>query len=77
MGVFEDDIKDAKMPKEWDNIMNYNDEGIKLLAYNKMTVVLWGTFQHLISEVTTHLKGEITKSKGKGKGKDEDLRYFI
>ena len=59
------------MPKEWENVIYYNDEGIKLLAYNKMTVVLWGAFQHLISEVT-HMKGEITKLKGKGKGKDED-----
>ena len=36
-----------------------------------MTVVLWGAFQHLISEVT-RFKGENTKLKGKGKGKGED-----
>ena len=41
-GFIADDIKDAKMPKEWDNIIYYNHEGIKLLAYNKMSVVLWG-----------------------------------
>ena len=66
------------MPKEWDNIICYNDEGVKLLAYNKMAVVLWGAVQHLISEKDklleivnsmkkeiTSLKGEITKLKNK------------
>ena len=67
IGFIADDIKDAKMPKEWDNIIYYNDEGIKLLAYNKMTVVLWGCVQELQKEITS-LKGEITKLKGKGKG---------
>ena len=73
IGFVADDIKDAKMPKEWDNIIYYNDDGMKLLAYNKMAVVLWGCVQELQKEIT-NLKGEITKLKGKGKGegKGED-----
>ena len=27
-----DDFKDAKLPPEWDNIIFYNDDGMKLLA---------------------------------------------
>ena len=34
----------------WENMIFYNDDGMKLLAYNKMTVILWGAVQHLISE---------------------------
>ena len=81
IGFVADDTKDAKMPSEWDNIIYYNDDGMKLLAYNKMAVVLWGCVQHLISEKDelldmvktlkkemTTMKGEITKLKGKGKG---------
>ena len=71
IGFIADDIKDAKMPKEWDNIIYYNDEGVKLLAYNKMAVVLWGCVQEMQKEIT-HLKGEITKLKGKGKGEGKD-----
>ena len=70
LGFIADDIKDAKMPKEWDNIIYYNDEGIKLLAYNKMTVVLWGCVQELQKEITS-LKGEITKLKKKIKDDDD------
>ena len=33
LGFIADDIEDAKMPKEWENVIYYNDEGIKLLAY--------------------------------------------
>ena len=78
LGFIADDIKDAKMPSEWDNIIYYNDEGIKLLAYNKMTVVLWGCVQQVINEKDellemvktmkkdiTYLKGELTKLKNK------------
>ena len=87
IGFVADDIKDAKMPKEWDNIIYYNDGGMKLLAYNKMAVVLWGCVQQVINEKDelletvkdmkkdiTNLKREITKLKGKGKGegKGED-----
>ena len=70
LGFIADDIKDAKMPKEWDNIIYYNDEGIKLLAYNKMTVVLWGCVQELQKEIAS-LKGEITKLKKKIKDDDD------
>ena len=40
-GFVADDIEDAKMPNEWDNIIYYNDDGMKLLAYDKMSVVVW------------------------------------
>ena len=56
------------MPSEFDNIMYYNDEGIKLLAFNKMAVVPWGCVQEMRKEIT-YLKGEITKLKGKGEDK--------
>ena len=65
-GFIADDVKDAKMPKEWDNILYYNDDGTKLLAYNKMTVVLWGCVQEMQKEITS-LKSEITKLKNKNK----------
>ena len=64
LGFIADDLKDAKLPKEWDNILYYNDDGTKLLAYNKMTVVLWGCVQEMQKEIT-HLKSEITKLKNK------------
>ena len=70
IGFVADDIKDAKMPKEWDNIIYYNDDGMKLLAYNKTAVVLWGCVQQLMNEVED-LKKEIKKLKGKGKGEGE------
>ena len=38
IGFVADDIKDAKMPNEWDNIIYYNDDGMKLLAYNKCSL---------------------------------------
>ena len=38
------------MPFEWDNIIYYNEAGVKLLAYNKMAVVLWGCVQQVINE---------------------------
>ena len=66
LGFIADDVKDAKMPKEWDNILYYNDDGTKLLAYNKMTVVLWGCVQEMQKEITS-LKSEITKLKNKNK----------
>ena len=62
IGFIADDIKDAKMPPEWDNIIYYNDEGIKLLAYYKMGVVLWGCVQELQKEVED-LKKEIQEIK--------------
>ena len=83
LGYIADDVKNAKLPPEWDNIIFYNDDGMKLLAYNKMTVILWGALQHLISEkdelfdlVKTMkkematMKGEITKLKKKIKDDD-------
>ena len=84
LGMIADDIRDAKLPPEWDNIIYYNEEGIKLLAYNKLTVVLWGCMQEVIKEkddlydlvksmkkeIVT-MKGEITKLKNNGKGKGE------
>ena len=54
------------MPSEWDNIIYYNEEGVKLLAYNKMSVVLWGCVQEMQKEIT-NLKSEITKLKKKVK----------
>ena len=59
-GFVADDIRDAKMPNEWDNITYYNDDGMKLLAYNKMSVVLWGCVQEMMKEIT-NLKTEVTK----------------
>ena len=80
LGFIADDIKDAKMPSEWDNIIYYNEEGVKLLAYNKMSVVLWGCVQQVINEKDEFLemvktmkkematmKSEITKLKKKNK----------
>ena len=29
LGFKANDIKDAKMPEEWDNIIYYNDDGVK------------------------------------------------
>ena len=64
------------MPSEWDNIIYYNDDGMKLLAYNKMAVVLWGCVQELMKEVedlkkeVKKLKGEVSpKAKAKSKAK--------
>ena len=48
IGFVADDLKDAKMPKEWDNIIYCNDDGMKLLACNKTSVVLWGCVQKLM-----------------------------
>ena len=69
LGFIADDIKNAKMPSEWDNIIYYNEEGVKLLAYNKMSVVLWGCVQEMQKEIT-NLKSEITKLKKKVKDDD-------
>ena len=41
-----DDLKDAKLPPEWDNIVFYSDDGMKLLAYNKLTVIYCGAQQN-------------------------------
>ena len=38
----------------------YNDGGMKLLAYNKLTVVLWGCVKELMKEVED-LKKEVKK----------------
>ena len=78
LGFIADDIEDAKMPKDWDNIIYYNDEGLKLLAYKKMTVVLWVCVQQLQKEIT-NLKTEITKLKNNtmGKGKGETVQRDI
>ena len=83
LGFIADDIKNAKMPSEWDNIIYYNEEGVKLLAYNKMSVVLWGCVQQVINEKDelletvkamkkemVSMKGEITKLKKKLKDDD-------
>ena len=78
LGMIADDIKDAQLPPEWDNIIYYNDDGIKLLAYNKLTVVLWGCMQELMKEVED-LKKEVKKLKGKGKGERKIINksYYI
>ena len=66
LGFIADDVKNAKLPPEWDNVIFYNDDGMKLLAYNKMTVILWGALQEMQKEITS-LKGELTKLKKKMK----------
>ena len=66
LGFIADDVKNAKLPPEWDNIIFYNDDDMKLLAYNKMTVILWGAAQEMQKEITS-LKGELTKLKKKMK----------
>ena len=84
IGFIADDIKDAKMPSEWDNIVYYNDDGMKLLAYNKTAVVLWGCVQQIIQEKDELLdmvktmkkematmKGEITRLKKKNKDESD------
>ena len=63
LGFIADDVKDAKLPEEWDNIIFYNDGGMKLLAYNKLTVVLWGCVKELMKEIED-LKKEVKKLKG-------------
>ena len=75
LGFIADDVKNAKLPPEWDNIIFYNDDGMKLLAYHKMTVILWGALQEMQKEITP-LKGELTKLKKKMKH-DSDLNIFI
>ena len=60
LGFIADDVKDAKLPEEWDNIIFYNDGGMKLLAYNKLTVVLSGCVKELMKEVED-LKKEVKK----------------
>ena len=79
IGFVADDLKDAKLPPEWDNIIYYNDDGMKLLAYNKTAVVLWGCVQELMKEVedlkkeVKKLKGETSpKAKAKPKAKSKD-----
>ena len=32
LGFIADDVKDAKMPKEWDNILYHNDDGVKIIS---------------------------------------------
>ena len=84
IGFVADDFKDAKMPKEWDNVVFNNDENNKLLAYNKTAVILWGAVRELMKEKDelfellksmkkemATMKGEITKLKGKGRGEGE------
>ena len=56
------------MPPEWDNMISYNDDGMKSLAYNKMAVVLWGCVQQLQTEVE-ELKHEVKKLKGEASPK--------
>ena len=57
------------MLKGWDNILYYNDDGMKCLAYNKTAVILWEAVQHLISEkdellgMVKSMKNEIAKMK--------------
>ena len=68
IGFIADDIKDAKMPSEWDNIVYYNDDGMKLLAYNKTAVVLWGCVQQLQKQVED-LEKEVKKLKGEASPK--------
>ena len=79
MGFIADDVKDAKIPREWDNIIYYGEDNHKLLAYSKMTVVLWGAVKELPKEVEDlkmeikKLKGEASpKAKAKPKAKSKD-----
>ena len=69
IGFVADDLKDAKKPKEWDNMVYYNDDRMKLLAYNKAAVVLWGAVRHLVSEKDELL--EMVKSMKKRNFNDE------
>ena len=79
--IADDDFIDIIMPSEWDNVVFENEKNMKLLAYNKTSVILWGAVRELIREkdeltdlvksmkkemATT--KGEKTRSKGKGNG---------
>ena len=75
LGFLADDSKDAKMPKEWDNIIYYNHDGTKLLAYNKTSVVLWGCVQELMKEVED-LQKEVKKLKGKGEGHEKQTKLL-
>ena len=70
-----DDIKDIKMHPERDNIIYYKD-GIRLLIYNKMIVVLWGCVQEIQKEIIS-LKSDRTKLKGKGRGEGKRLCRLI
>ena len=79
LGFIADDVKDAKIPQEWDNIIHHNDDNMKLLAYNEMTVVLWGCVKELMKEVedlkkdVKKLKGEESpKAKAKAKAKSKN-----
>ena len=76
IGFIADDFKDIKMPKEWDNVVFENEKNLKLLAYNKTSVILWGAVRELIREKDeltdlvkvmkkemATMKGEITKLK--------------
>ena len=47
-----DDVRDAKIPKEWDNLLFHNEEEMKLFPYNKMAVRLWGAVKELQKEIT-------------------------
>ena len=75
LGFIADDVKNAKLPPEWDNIIFYNDDGMKLLAYNKMTVILRGAVQEMQKEITS-VKGETTKLKKKMKN-DSDFKKHL
>ena len=62
------------MPKEWDNIVYGNDEGVKLLAYDKTAVVLWGAVQHLIGEKDEILEIIKTMNKDMAMMKEEIVK---
>ena len=71
IGFIAQDIPNSKMPTSWSKmVMKDTDDEYLRLNYIKMNVVLWGTVQHLMSEVA-HLNGEIMKLKRKGKGKSD------
>ena len=62
LGFIADDWFDAKMPKEWDNIIYKNEKDSKLMSYNKTTVILGDAVGEMAKEITNS-KTEITKSK--------------
>lgn len=53
LGFIADEIKEV-IPKEFENIVNENDEGIKMLNYIKMNAMLWGCVQQQVSRSETY-----------------------
>ena len=58
----------ADIPKEWENLVWMGKDDYMRVDYAKTNVILWGTVQELLKEVT-YLKSEMTKMKNRMKGK--------